>query len=46
MYRISRNKIFGGQGSIREFFKPIIQRFEKEIESTSESYILNVSISN
>lgn len=44
MYRISRNKIFGGQGSIREFFKPIIQRFEKEIESTSESYILNVSV--
>lgn len=44
MYRISRDKIFSGKGSIREFFKPIVQRIETEIESTSENYILNVSV--
>jgi len=44
MYRISRDKIFSGKGSIREFFKPIVQRIETEIGSTSENYILNVSV--
>ena len=43
MYRQSKNRIFGGSGSIREYFKPIVKKIENEIESSSENYILNVS---
>lgn len=43
MYRQSRNRIFGGSGSIREYFKPIVQQIENEINAASENYILNVS---
>ncbi|RZJ98689.1 MAG: hypothetical protein EOO46_24680, partial [Flavobacterium sp.] len=39
----SRNRIFGGKGSIREFFAPIIKSIDSEIELTSENYILTVS---
>ncbi|WP_330442644.1 hypothetical protein [Flavobacterium sp. C4GT6] len=43
MYRRSRNRIFSGSGSIREYFKPIVQSITSEIENLSEDYILNVS---
>ncbi|WP_294267137.1 hypothetical protein [uncultured Chryseobacterium sp.] len=43
MYKNSANRIFGGKGSIAEYFKSQIKNLESEINSTSESYILNVS---
>lgn len=39
----SRNRIFGGKGSIREYLSPIVKKIDSEIESTSENYILTVS---
>lgn len=39
----SRNRIFSGKGSIREYFIPIVKSIDSEIESTSENYILTVS---
>lgn len=39
----SRNRIFSGMGSIREYLAPIVKSIDSEIESTSENYILNVS---
>jgi len=43
MYRNSENRIFSGRGSIIQYFKPIAQKIESEIESLTENYILNVS---
>lgn len=43
MYSKSANKIFGGQGSIRDYFRPIAQRLTSEIDALTEEYILNVS---
>lgn len=39
----SRNRIFRGKGSIRDYFSPIVKSVDSEIESTSENYILTVS---
>ncbi|MCG2611820.1 hypothetical protein LZZ90_09920 [Flavobacterium sp. SM15] len=39
----SRNRIFSGKGSIREYLVPIVKSIDSEIESTSENYILTVS---
>ena len=39
----SRNRIFSGMGSIREYLAPIVKSIDLEIESTSENYILTVS---
>lgn len=39
----SRNRIFGGKGSVREYFAPIVKSIDSEIESVSENYILTVS---
>ena len=39
----SKNRIFSGKGSIREYFIPIIKSLDSEIEFTSENYILTVS---
>mgnify|MGYP000379089765 FL=1 len=39
----SRNRIFSGKGSIREYLAPIVKSIDSEIESTSENYILTVS---
>lgn len=44
MYRNSSSRIFGGKGSIVEYFKAQIKSLETEINSASESYILNVSV--
>lgn len=43
MYRNSSSRIFGGKGSIVEYFRSHTNSLEAEINSTSESYILNVS---
>ena len=43
MYNKSRNRIFGGSGSIRDYYGPIALSIESEIETLSENYILNVS---
>ena len=39
----SKNRIFSGKGSIREYLAPIVKSIDSEIESTSENYILTVS---
>lgn len=43
MYTRSENRIFGGKGSIRHYFNPIVQRIMSEIESFNENYLLNAS---
>lgn len=39
----SKNRIFSGKGSIREYLAQIVKSIDSEIESTSENYILTVS---